>query len=466
MVASFSIDKNPDIEQANPLPVEIQSVRTIFVSANGGFDFTSIQQALDNATAGDTIFVYNGTYFENVTISKGINLVGENPANTIMRINPVANIIKVIANNVQISGFTIDNSSDTGIRVINSSNVTISGSRIINNYKNGIIFGGTTYSTIANNYFENNFYGTIYINMGSDHNTITGNTIRGPTMYGIVSDHSSYQYMAGNNILNSKKPNLSYNSYGIYAYYSNGSIIIGNNATNNTVGLQLVRSFDNEVRDLRALTNNYYGISLTYGSARNIISGNYMAGNNYGLEIFEHISSNVFEGNILENNIYRGVEAQVNIDYNRFSNNIFTNNHGFYFGGGNGNIFENNVFLNDGFYFESADNSTLANNTVNGLPIVYLEGAVGTVIDTNAAQVFAFNSRGLTVKNMHFGNVPVGVQLVNVNDSIIQNSTFDGTGNAIYLSEVLGSHIIGNSIRNPGTGIILYSSSLYHFSSN
>ena len=62
--------------------------------------------------------------------------------------------------------------------------------------------------------------------------------------------------------------------------------------------------------------------------------------------------------------------------------------------------------------------------------------------------------------------MPVGVQLVNVNDSIIQNSTFDGTGNAIYLSEVLGSHIIGNSIRNPGTGIILYSSSQNHFSSN
>jgi hypothetical protein len=38
------------------------SANTLYVDDDGSVEFTSIQEAIDNAVEGDTIYVYNGTY--------------------------------------------------------------------------------------------------------------------------------------------------------------------------------------------------------------------------------------------------------------------------------------------------------------------------------------------------------------------------------------------------------------------
>ena len=48
---------------------------TITVDDSGGADFEKIQDAVNASSDGDTVFVYNGTYYENVVVNKSINVI-------------------------------------------------------------------------------------------------------------------------------------------------------------------------------------------------------------------------------------------------------------------------------------------------------------------------------------------------------------------------------------------------------
>ncbi len=54
---------------------EMERGQTFYVGGYGPNNYTQIQDAIDNASEGDTVFVFNGTYFEHVTVNKSINLI-------------------------------------------------------------------------------------------------------------------------------------------------------------------------------------------------------------------------------------------------------------------------------------------------------------------------------------------------------------------------------------------------------
>ena len=64
------------------MAVEDGRGETITVDDDGGADHTRIQDAIDNATGGDTIRVFNGTYYENVVVDKPVSLIGNDSVNT------------------------------------------------------------------------------------------------------------------------------------------------------------------------------------------------------------------------------------------------------------------------------------------------------------------------------------------------------------------------------------------------
>ena len=68
-------------------------------------DFVTVQEAIDNAVAGDTIFVKNGVYNERLIIEKSIILVGENTKNTIIEGNRAQPVITVKHDDVSINSF-------------------------------------------------------------------------------------------------------------------------------------------------------------------------------------------------------------------------------------------------------------------------------------------------------------------------------------------------------------------------
>ena len=74
----------------------------------------TIQEGIDNASIDDIVFVFNGTYFENVVADKTINLIGEDENSTIIDGSNIENVITVTSDFITICGFTIQNSGNWG----------------------------------------------------------------------------------------------------------------------------------------------------------------------------------------------------------------------------------------------------------------------------------------------------------------------------------------------------------------
>ena len=119
--------------------------------------WATIQNAIDDANNGDTIFVYSGTYYENVVINKRVNLVGEDRNTTIIDGNHAGDVVNITADGVTIHGFTIKNSGwqwpNAGAKIYYSSNNFIYNCIIRNNY-DGIY---PQYSDYNNLLYHNNF---------------------------------------------------------------------------------------------------------------------------------------------------------------------------------------------------------------------------------------------------------------------------------------------------------------------
>ena len=84
------------------------SAKTIYVPSQGN---ETIQQEINNATASDTVFVWNGIYFENVILNKSITLQGE--GKDVVTIDGSGNTcINVTAAKTTIDGFNVTNATN------------------------------------------------------------------------------------------------------------------------------------------------------------------------------------------------------------------------------------------------------------------------------------------------------------------------------------------------------------------
>ena len=169
-------------------PSVISEGKTIYVDDDGDADYTRIQDAVDAASDGDTIYVYSGIYYENVKINKSIILQGEDKENTIVHGGGFGSgdgvILVKYSDNVEITGFAVRNSCPywpgsgiglynaeqcivtdnivydccIGIHAFITSDVTISKNTITNS-KFGIRIQKTKFSTITRNTMQDNEIG-------------------------------------------------------------------------------------------------------------------------------------------------------------------------------------------------------------------------------------------------------------------------------------------------------------------
>lgn len=198
---------------------------TIYVDDSGGGDYTSIQEAINIANESDIIYVYSGIYNENLVINKTIILQGEGSGSTTIS-GSGDHTVKIFADNVSISGFTIKNtgvsSSFSSVFLNSVSNCTIE-NNVVKNAGNGLYLVSTSNNIVKDNTFEFNNIGIYFSN--ADGNVIQRNDIKNNNAYGVYlgltsSNNVFYLNDFLDNVLNNAydkgSNSWSYNSQGNY----------------------------------------------------------------------------------------------------------------------------------------------------------------------------------------------------------------------------------------------------------
>ena len=288
-------------------PIEIvkASGNTFYVGGNGPGNYTTIQSAIDVASSGDTVFVFDGVYYENVVINKTISLIGEDRDFTIIDGGGVT-VIELHNPSVfvNISGFTIQNGSN-GISLYDSSHNKLIGNNLLNNDLGIFLYVGLN-NNISGNNISNNI-GGISLDGYSHNNIISGNIIAYNSGQGIgLYSNSMYNIILGNDV--------SYNSYGI---------LLGSDCWNDIIS-------GNDV-----LYNTNYGIYLGDFTRDNDVSGNVVSYNGYGIYLDSDSNNNIILGNNVLYNINYGICLNDSLNGSIIYNNIFNNINNSYDDGNN-----------------------------------------------------------------------------------------------------------------------------------
>jgi parallel beta-helix repeat protein len=269
-----------------------------------GNPFKTIQAGVDNATPGDTVYVYNGTYYENIIVNKTINLTGEDRVLTIIEGSGTGDVIYVSANWVNITGFMIKGSGsdfwDSGIKINNGQYNNISHNKLSLN-SCGIFLRFSHNTSITKNNISSNNWDGIHFEYANN-SVITYNTVSSNLGDGIHIEDSNNHTITNNE--------LSINSvHGIHLRYSSNNTIIDNNvSTNSNRGIYIwtssSKNADNNIVHNNTLSDNYYGIFVTFGRY-NLISQNTISNNTYGIYI-DDIENKYSNNNSIYHNNFIG----------------------------------------------------------------------------------------------------------------------------------------------------------------
>jgi len=314
----------------------------LYVGGSGPGNYSKIKSAYNDAKSGDTIFVYSGTYYENLHIKKTINLIGEDKDTTSIIYNTKEDgPIIIEAPYVKVSGFTVYNPNLNLVCYVvilnqESNYVSISDCIFYNNPLHiddgsvGINVVYSSYNTISNCTFLYNDDEGICLNFRSSHNLIE-NCVFSNCCDGIEFENSSHN-IVNNCIMKNGHAGITM----IPAYKdttSNNNVIMNCNIYNSEGhGIYLQDGSYNNVIYNCSLNNNLdSGISIggeySYNNliVKNKISNSTMCSWGGGLQLGWSCHNNTFSNNHISD-CNNGVYIEDTWDTDDCNDNLFYHN--------------------------------------------------------------------------------------------------------------------------------------------
>lgn len=482
---------------------------TIYVGSGPGNDSATIQGGINLASAGDTVFVWGGTYYENVVVDKPINLTGEDRETTIIDGGGSGDVVYISVDWVNVSGFGVRNSGknwdDTGVEFKTSNSNSISNCALYNNSRGICSYNYSSNTTITNCVFYNN-------DMGMNLWQLNDSQIIDCTFYN-HSDDGFYIYSSVNTTV--KNCSFINNSVGVVfhlfsngiitncVFYNNGcGIVLGSSSRNNTitkcvfynnpiwVGIHLYYSSnDNSIIGCMFYNNSYAGVYLS-SSSDNSITNSTFNNNSIGLLFSPPSNNNQITNCIFYNNSY-GISISHWPSYsnnNQIYHNNFINNTNnahdecinYWDYNGEGNYWSdytgsdaNNDGIGDTVYDipggTNKDNHPLMKPVIDGRvqrPPIYIDGNANFTSTNGVTGGSGTVSDPYIIENYDINaSTAHGIEIRNTNVYfIIRNCIIhDGKSNykyGIYLYNVTNGKIENvTSYNNYYYGVYLYSSS-------
>jgi hypothetical protein len=431
----------------------------VIVDQGGNGNYLTIQEGIDNAIPGENVFVWDGSYNENITIDKSIQLIGNGSTTT--RIDGFGtnnNIINITSEGVNVTGFNItesgmwygiwanvggfnidDNVFNTqnwaiymDITRLNSGSATIGDIIVDNNEVTG------THGFYFNIWFEEPLSGSDFvfgkteITNNTLHNTQTGIDINRYTVFSM--DQGSITW--GNILV---KDNFVYTDssgvffWGIFHNITDVSIDIGEiDFSDNNITAQ----FNGIYIDWWDFADGFYGNSIASTQDTSVINNDIVSLSGHGL---------MLQTDIIGNIIYDSTSITTG-DFYIYSNNITS---------------ESSAPGHAGIHFQMSE---VAQEVYNDSSVSF--GNIS--IDSNNVDS---DSRGISFKIVNsFGSESYDNALVDVGDVSITNNEilsvnhgvsifFDTVGNTMYdqASSIIGNILITrNNITASADGINLY----------
>ncbi len=419
-----------------------------------GQTFTSIQDAIDHASNGDTILVGPGEYPEELVIDKQITLTGSGIDNCTVNWSG-GNTIEVNAEGCTISNFHIiighTASENNGILITSDDNTvfdcnltTVSsgfykeqcGIRLVNADNNTI---HDIYISAPDDEGHDNH--CIIMEEDSDRNYLFDSMLTKCDVGVLIQERSD-----GNDIFNTYFTGIMRRCVQIRS--SSHWTAVRNNTFMNgqphgmNIGISVGQLSNETEITFNNMSDPNTGVYITDGADRTVISeNNIIAGR--CIAIHDTSSTAMYDNHLEANYLQRTV-----VDMDRSTNTTIVDNE--FIGGGINILLEDNIQYWQGH--------TVEDNTLNGRAIVYLDSVPGPSIPDDLGQIILVNSSDTSISNRSFSNsTTASIILKGCNDITISNCTLNNTS-GIYVKDSNICTIEKNDLGyGPNNLLLLYS---------